>query len=108
MQVCDKFDSVNRLDSVENIQKVFYDKSLDLEVSPIPDSPNSDCLSSDCSAESAITVNESFNIRVDESKVLESEKVEDPNVGSVVGDFRKEVEEELGKVCLLKEVTLGA
>ncbi|XP_019755395.2 schwannomin-interacting protein 1 homolog isoform X1 [Dendroctonus ponderosae] len=104
--VCDKFDSVNRLDSVENIQKVFHDKSLDLDVAPLPDSPNSDCLSSDCSADSAITVNESFNIRVDESKVFESEKRGEPNVGSVVGDFRKEVEEELGKVCSVKQQVL--
>lgn len=90
-ELADKFDSVNRLDSVENIQKVFHDKSLDIDVDRVfpnatetdQDSPNgsssancdseSDVGTNDNSAsndDSAGTVNENFNIRLDEKKVF--------------------------------------
>ncbi|CAG9769158.1 unnamed protein product [Ceutorhynchus assimilis] len=156
-ELADKFDSVNRLDSVENIQKVFHEKSLDLDKSfsavshPLQESPNdsnsancdseSECGgSSDLSAvndENGSTVNESFNIRIDETKVIESVvegnttgrvdiqsdcvgKVENDESSfnqlnnivesgrteenSVVGDFRKEVEDELEKVSLKEQL----
>lgn len=98
---------------------------------------------SDCSAsndDSGATVNENFNIRIDEGKVFDSvvrfaedvvDKVKENNLkesgndsvpksvnegikklnevdesvkipDSVVGDFRKEVEDELGRVCYQK------
>lgn len=136
---------------MENIQKVFHDKSLDLDVDrsfpeQLQDSPNdtnsangdsgSECGgTSDCSAsndDSGATVNENFNIRIDEKKVFDSvvrfaedvvDKVKENNLkesvneetkklkevdesvkipDSVVGDFRKEVEDELGRVCYQK------
>ncbi|XP_030760137.1 uncharacterized protein LOC115885376 [Sitophilus oryzae] len=164
----DKFDSVNRLDSVENIQKVFHDKSLDIEVADTRptapevdrESPNGSCSTncdsgSECGAnsdDSGETVNEDFNIRLEEKKVFDSvvqsvvnveirdepdkkvnkecdsvigettadnvgdvvksddensvdvggnanAKVDSAFICSVVGDFRKEVEDEIGRMC---------
>ncbi|XP_060516873.1 schwannomin-interacting protein 1 homolog [Cylas formicarius] len=91
----DKFDSVNRLDSVENIQKVFHDKSLsDIKVN----SESVENITCNSVSDSGATPSEehcevvNFNIKLEE-KVL----------GIVVGDFRKEVEEELEKIGLNNE-----
>ncbi|XP_050295779.1 uncharacterized protein LOC126735738 [Anthonomus grandis grandis] len=139
-EIHDKFDSVNRLDSVENIQKVFHDKSLNLNIDgvtpitpePLAATPN-DVLSisdgSENNDDSCTTVNENFNIRIDEKKVFDSvlnvgenyasddkaqssddSKTDNKSISdvtksdvidkeSVVGDFRKEVEEEFEKHC---------
>ncbi|CAH0556421.1 unnamed protein product [Brassicogethes aeneus] len=74
----DHIDSVNRLDSVENIQKVFYDKPVF----------NID----DC---------ENLNSQVDLNIKLE-EHISHENI---VGDFGKEVEQELGKISLKNQTT---
>lgn len=85
-----KIDSVNRLDSVENIQKVFYDKPAfnvedETEGNQISDSSSRSSNHSDEDTDS----NVDLNIKIEE-KVCAHE--------DIVGDLSKEIEDELGKV----------
>lgn len=87
-----KIDSVNRLDSIENIQKVFYDKPLfnveeDSETNQISDSCSRSSNQSDEDTESNIDL----NIKIEEK----TDSHED-----IVGDLSREIEDELGKVVL--------
>ncbi|XP_050510203.1 uncharacterized protein LOC114327075 [Diabrotica virgifera virgifera] len=91
-----KIDSVNRLDSVENIQKVFYDKPVYNIEDDSEFNQNSECSSanSNNSGDEDAEVKVNLNIRLDERAI----PIED-----IVGDFRQEVEEELGRVSLHSE-----
>ncbi|XP_072390186.1 uncharacterized protein Schip1 [Diabrotica undecimpunctata] len=91
-----KIDSVNRLDSVENIQKVFYDKPVYNIEDDSEFNQNSECSSanSNNSGDEDADVKVNLNIRLDERAI----PIED-----IVGDFRQEVEEELGRVSLHSE-----
>lgn len=87
-----KIDSVNRLDSVENIQKVFYDKTVfpveeECEFNQISESSSSASNHSDEDVESSIDLN--INIRE------KADAYED-----IVGDLSKEIESELCNVTL--------
>uniref|UniRef100_A0A6P7F9E4 Uncharacterized protein LOC114327075 n=1 Tax=Diabrotica virgifera virgifera TaxID=50390 RepID=A0A6P7F9E4_DIAVI len=91
-----KIDSVNRLDSVENIQKVFYDKPVYNIEDDSEFNQNSECSSanSNNSGDEDAEVKVNLNIRLDERAI----PIED-----IVGDFRQEIEEELGRVSLHSE-----
>ncbi|KAJ8917546.1 hypothetical protein NQ315_005595 [Exocentrus adspersus] len=93
-----KIDSVNRLDSVENIQKVFYDKPVfnieeDCEFNRSESSSGNSNQSDEDTEVHLQPVD--LNIKIEEKAL--------PRLGThedIVGDFSKEVEVELGKVTL--------
>lgn len=113
-----KIDSVNRLDSVENIQKVFYDKpklNIPLE---FDSEKQTNCLdiSSGNSNEEASGSNSNDEDFETEGNIQDSETSEvEPEVttsshmklnisesissADIVGDFGKEVEQELGRIA---------
>ncbi|XP_022918764.1 schwannomin-interacting protein 1 homolog [Onthophagus taurus] len=84
----DKIDSVNRLDSVENIQKVFYDKTvlnIPLESqSGEPSTSNSNQISDDDDNSPKI-------------EIKEEEKVYNKDNG-IIGDLEKEIVQELDRI----------
>ncbi|XP_074029934.1 schwannomin interacting protein 1 isoform X2 [Leptinotarsa decemlineata] len=93
-----KIDSVNRLDSVENIQKVFYDKTVfnieeDSEFNQNSESSSGNSNNSDEDTE----VRVQLNIKIEERETP---------LENIVGDFSEEVHAELGKVTLEKENVL--
>ncbi|CAG9863025.1 unnamed protein product [Phyllotreta striolata] len=86
-----KIDSVNRLDSVENIQKVFYDKTVfnieeDGEFNQNSDSYSGNSNHSDEDSDAQVNL----NIQAEEKTVP---------IENIVGDFRQELEAELGRVA---------
>lgn len=88
-----KIDSVNRLDSVENIQKVFYDKPVfnaeeDSEFNQISESSSGN---SNNHSDEDTEIHVDLNIKLDKKVVCHD---------NIVGDFSKEVQDELGKVTL--------
>lgn len=102
-----KIDSVNRLDSVENIQKVFYDKPVfniplqcdslkrnncDSEVASGSNSNSNQGSDDDFEVVTPHKIH--FNIHSDEAVI----RNEESGTCNIVGDFGKEVEEELGKL----------
>ncbi|KAL3280658.1 hypothetical protein HHI36_003894 [Cryptolaemus montrouzieri] len=125
----DKIDSVNRLDSVENIQKVFYDKpvlNLDCEnlnqnFSDLESSSNNSNQVSDEDITEKLPfqkIEVKLNIRAEEvsyktknsaEEELETKYSEDIHVApqdfpeipaeNIVGDFGKEVEDEFGRIA---------
>ncbi|KAJ8972576.1 hypothetical protein NQ314_000104 [Rhamnusium bicolor] len=91
-----QIDSVNRLDSVENIQKVFYDKpvfNIEEECEFNQNSVSSSGNSNQSDEDTEIQVD--LNIKVEEKALPRLATHED-----IVGDFSKEVEVELGRVTL--------
>lgn len=115
-----KIDSVNRLDSVENIQKVFYDKpklNIPLE---FDSEKQANCLGNSNSSEEASGSNsndEDFevegNVQDSETSEVDPEVSASPQTGSelklnisesissadIIGDFGKEVEQALGRLA---------
>lgn len=105
----DKIDSVNRLDSVENIQKVFYDKpvfNIPLECENLErvncdseeaSTSNSNQVSDD---DLEITVASKLDLNIpQEEKVFNCQSVKVPEpYGNIIGDFGKEVEQEFGRI----------
>lgn len=99
-------DSVNRLDSVENIQKVFYDKpvvfDIGCEETENQSSGESESISGTSSTQTSdedteITVRKfKLNIKLagDESVL---NKATDDNI---IGDFGREIEQEFGRISL--------
>ncbi|KAG5887887.1 hypothetical protein JTB14_015538 [Gonioctena quinquepunctata] len=90
-----KIDSVNRLDSVENIQKVFYDKAVfnvqeNSEFYENSESSSGNANNSDEDTEIRV----SLNIEVEEKGSA---------ADNIVGDFSREVHAELGRVALGRE-----
>lgn len=105
----DKIDSVNRLDSVENIQKVFYDKpvfNIPLECENLKriicdseeaSTSNSNQVSDD---DLEITVTSKLDLNISqEEKVFncQSGKAHEA-YGTIIGDFGREVEQEFGRI----------
>ncbi|XP_049822792.1 general transcriptional corepressor trfA-like isoform X2 [Aethina tumida] len=85
----DHIDSVNRLDSVENIQKVFYDK-------PVFNLEDCENLNSNTQATDEVPTIENIDLNIKiEEHISQSATHE-----NIVGDFGKEVEQELGKISL--------
>lgn len=87
-----KIDSVNRLDSVENIQKVFYDKPVfnveeECEFNQISDSCSRSSIHSEEDTESNVDL-----------IIKPEDKIGTPE--DIIGDLSKEIEDELGKVVL--------
>lgn len=102
----DHIDSVNRLDSVENIQKVFYDKPvLIASESLIRNNCDSEeggsstsNQGSDDDYETQLPPNISLNIPPDSNeKTTVHESI---SCGNIIGDFGKEVEQEFGRISL--------
>ncbi|XP_018568822.1 general transcriptional corepressor trfA [Anoplophora glabripennis] len=93
-----QIDSVNRLDSVENIQKVFYDKPVFNieEECGFNRSDSSSGNSNQSDEDTEIHLQQvDLNIKIEEKALPRLATHED-----IVGDFSKEVEVELGKVTL--------
>lgn len=93
----DHIDSVNRLDSVENIQKVFYDKPV-FNIEEDSDVINSEtCSSTNTSADDETEVHLNIKATEEEHQTSLSQSNTHENI---VGDFEKEVEQELGRISL--------
>lgn len=102
----DHIDSVNRLDSVENIQKVFYDKPV-LIASENLIGNNCDSeeggsstsnQGSDDDFETTLPQNISLNIPPEaNAKTTVRESI---SCSNIIGDFGKEVEQEFGRISL--------
>ncbi|KRT82270.1 hypothetical protein AMK59_4281, partial [Oryctes borbonicus] len=105
----DKIDSVNRLDSVENIQKVFYDKpvfNIPLECENLKriiceseeaSTSNSNQVSDD-DLETTQGTKLDLNISHEE-KVFNCQSTKSQETyGNIIGDFEKEVEQEFGRI----------
>lgn len=96
-----QIDSVNRLDSVENIQKVFYDKpvfNVEEECNfNLSESSSGNSNQSDEDTEIHLQQVD-LNIKIEEKALPRLATHED-----IVGDFSREVEVELGKVTLDKD-----
>ncbi|KAJ8952285.1 hypothetical protein NQ318_007453 [Aromia moschata] len=93
-----QIDSVNRLDSVENIQKVFYDKPVfnieeDCEFNQQSDSSSGNSNQSDEDTEIHVQKVD-LNIKVEEKAIPRLDTHDD-----IVGNFSKEIEVELERVA---------
>ncbi|XP_064212618.1 schwannomin-interacting protein 1 homolog [Tribolium castaneum] len=89
----DHIDSVNRLDSVENIQKVFYDKpvfNIQEECGNRSDSETSGNSNQTSDEDTEISVAQKLELNI---------KTEE-NLTPIIGDFGKEVEQEFGRISL--------
>lgn len=96
----DHIDSVNRLDSVENIQKVFYDKPV-FNIEEDSDVVNSEsCSNSNTSGDDDTEVH--LNIKIEEQPTITT-LTQSNTHENIVGDFGKEVEQELGRISLEKQ-----
>ncbi|XP_044266458.1 schwannomin-interacting protein 1 homolog isoform X2 [Tribolium madens] len=90
----DHIDSVNRLDSVENIQKVFYDKpvfNIQEECGNRSDSETSGNSNQTSDEDTEISVAQTVELNI---------KTEENITPNIIGDFEKEVEQEFGRISL--------
>lgn len=98
-----KIDSVNRLDSVENIQKVFYDKpKLNIPLDPLERDPEkrNNCVDEEGSSSNTGSYEDLEGNLQDVSDPDESNH-EDGKIGAgetIIGDFGKEIEQEFGRI----------
>lgn len=103
----DKIDSVNRLDSVENIQKVFYDKpvfNIPLECENLErincDSEEASTSNSNQASDDDLEIiaNEKLDLNIpQEEKVFNCQNAKE-GYTNIIGDFGKEVEQEFGRI----------
>ncbi|RZC39582.1 WRKY transcription factor protein 1, partial [Asbolus verrucosus] len=94
----DHIDSVNRLDSVENIQKVFYDKpvfNIHEECGNDSETSGNSNQTSDEDTEISVAQKVELNIKTEEGLVKSTDTRE-----NIIGDFEKEVEQEFGRISL--------
>lgn len=101
---------MNRLDSVENIQKVFYDKPIFVECENLQSnnasegSANSVQSSSDDDSEVRVTPNIEFNIKSDEAAIRLGEKENHPQEGiTLVNKVTSLQGKEYAVPCILTE-----
>jgi hypothetical protein len=95
----DHIDSVNRLDSVENIQKVFYDKpvfNIHEECGNRSDSDSSGNSNQTSDEDTEISVAQKVELNIK----TEEELVNNIESRQIIGDFEKEVEQEFGRISL--------
>ncbi|KAJ3654436.1 hypothetical protein Zmor_013625 [Zophobas morio] len=101
----DHIDSVNRLDSVENIQKVFYDKpvfNIHEECKSDSDTSGNSNQTSDEDTEISVVRTVELNIKAEEEAVKNIETQRE----NIIGDFEKEVEQEFGRISLENQCNL--
>lgn len=94
----DHIDSVNRLDSVENIQKVFYDKpvfNIQEECGNRSDSETSGNSNQTSDEDTEISVAQKVDLNIKTEEELVKNITE-----NIIGDFEKEVEQEFGRISL--------
>lgn len=109
----DHIDGVNRLDSVENIQKVFYDKPVFLNCEDLPSnennssegSANSIQSSSDDDSELRVTPKIEFNIKAEEAAIRLGDGIDTKETLSCENIREKSPERELERITLVNKVT---
>lgn len=110
----DQIDGVNRLDSVENIQKIFYEKSVfniplednlpSNENNSSEGSANSIQSSSDDDSEPRVTPNIEFNIKADEAAIRLGDRAEEaPERITIVNKVTNLQGKEYAVACVLTE-----